>query len=100
MLVNDMKEKLMKILDESPRRFVWLAEKNIIVEEKFGEHKEIIKKYRITSLNKDFDYLINYVMAGDIFVRTSPMGCISKMFLKQIVEQLETSDETFASMKL
>ena len=100
MLVNDMKEKLMKILDESPRRFVWLAEKNIIVEEKFGEHKEIIKKYRVTSLNKDFDYLINYVMAGDIFVRTSPMSCISKMFLKQIVEQLETSDETFASMKL
>lgn len=100
MSVSDMKDKLMKMLDDSPHGFVWLAEKNIVVEERFGEHKDIIKKYRVTSLNRDFDYLINYVMIGDDFVCSSPMRCLSKTFLKQIVEQLEVSDESFASSEL
>jgi len=95
-----MKEKLMKMLDDSLHGFVWLAEKNIVVEERFGEHKDIIKKYRVTSLNRDFDYLINYVMIGDGFVCSSPMRCLSKVFLKQIVEQLEVSNEAFASAEL
>ena len=95
-----MKEKLMKMLDDSPHGFVWLAEKNIVVEERFGEHKEIIKKYRVTSLNRDYDYLINYVMVGNDFVYSSPMSYLSKTFLKQIVEQLEVSDEAFASAEL
>lgn len=95
-----MKEKLMKMLDDSPHGFVWLAEKNIVVEERFGEHKDIIKKYRVTSLNRDFDYLINYVMVGNDFVYSSPMRYLSKTFLKQIVEQLEVSDEAFASSEL
>lgn len=43
----------MKMLDDSHHGFVWLAEKNIVVEERFGEHKDIIKKYRVTSLNRD-----------------------------------------------
>ena len=95
-----MKEKLMKMLDDSTHGFVWLAEKNIVVEERFGEHKEIIKKYRVTSLNRDYDYLINYVMVGNDFVYSSPMRYLSKTFLKQIVEQLEVSDEAFASAEL
>ena len=100
MSVSDMKEKLMKMLDDSPHGFVWLADKNIVVEERFGEHKDIIKKYRVTSINRDFDYLINYVMVGGDFVCSSPMRCLSKVFLKQIVEQLEVSDEAFASSEL
>ena len=100
MSVSDMKEKLMKMLDDSPHGFVWLAEKNIVVEERFGEHKDIIKKYRVTSLNRDYDYLVNYVMVGNDFVCSSPMRCLSKTFLKQIVEQLEVSDEAFASSEL
>jgi hypothetical protein len=95
-----MKEKLMKMLDDSPHGFVWLAEKNIVVEERFGEHKDIVKRYKITSLNKDFDYLVNYMMDDKDFVSSSPMRCLSKTFLKQIVEQLEASDETFASAEL
>ena len=95
-----MKEKLMKMLDDSTHGFVWLAEKNIVVEERFGEHNDIIKKYRVTSLNRDYDYLINYVMVGNDFVYSSPMRYLSKTFLKQIVEQLEVSDEAFASAEL
>ena len=90
----------MKMLDDSPHGFVWLAEKNIVVEERFGEHKDITKKYKITSLNRDFDYLVNYVMVGNDFVYSSPMRYLSKTFLKQIVEQLEVSDEAFASSEL
>ena len=95
-----MKEKLIKMLDDSPHGFVWLAEKNIVVEERFGEHKDIIKKYRVTSLNRDYDYLVNYVMLGDTFVCCSPMRCLSKTFLKQIIEQIETPDEEFAAAEL
>jgi hypothetical protein len=39
-------------------------------------------------------------MVGNDFVYSSPMRCLSKTFLEQIVEQLEASDETFASAEL
>ncbi len=90
----------MKMVDESTHGYVWLVDKKIVVEERFGEHHDIVKKYRVTSLSKTDDYLVNYKLFGSDFISSSPIRCLSKSFLKQIVDQIKTPDEEFASSEL
>ena len=42
--------KLIEIVSSFPQKVIWLGNKLIIIEERFGKRKEIIKNYRITSV--------------------------------------------------
>lgn len=79
--------KLIEIITSFPQRVIWLGNKPIIIEERFGKRKEIIKNYRITSIYMENDEpIINYILVGyETFVYSSLVKDLSKEFISQIL---------------
>lgn len=79
--------KLIEIITSFPQRVIWLGNKPIIIEERFGKRKEIIKNYRITSIYMENDGpIINYILVGyETFVYSSLVKDLSKEFISQIL---------------
>ena len=79
--------KLIEIVSSFPQKVIWLGNKQIIIEERFGKRKEIIKNYRITSICMENDEpIINYILVGyETFVYSSSVKDLSKEFIVQIL---------------
>ena len=82
--------------------YLRLRETNIIVEEKFGKNKEIIKKYHILDICEK-ENTVRYSLIGcDDFEYSSPFKYLSKSFIEQLLKQINDntslSDEEIAEM--
>ena len=82
-----MIEKLKEVINNYPSKVIWFGSEQIIVEERFGKRKEIIKNYRITSMcTENNDCIINYMVIGDeTFIHSSLADDLSGTFIAQIL---------------
>ena len=85
-----MREKLFEIINKAPWGIIWLGNKKVFIEEKFGEKKNVIKNYQITSVSiEENECLITYFLVGDnTFIHTSRTNDLSDIFIAQVLTSL------------
>ena len=81
-----MLKKLYEIVANESEKRLLLSDRNIVVEEKFGESKNITKKYRIDRIFiEDDDILVSYNADDSDFSYTAYAKDLSKSFIGQIM---------------
>ena len=82
-----MVNKLYEMISESDEKKISLYDKNVVVEEKFGESKNIVKKYHIdTIFIENDDILVRYYLLEDMyFPHTSYIKDLPKTFISQML---------------
>lgn len=97
-----MWEKLLSSFKKNPFTYLRLCEKNIIVEERFGKNKDIIKKYHILDISEKDKTIIYSLVGCNYFIYSAPFKYLSKNFIEQISKQINNdtliSDEEIAEM--
>ena len=85
-----MREKLFEIVNQQPLKMLCIGKKVILVEERFGERKNIIKNYRITSISiENGKCLISYVLVDEeYFLHTSYIEDLSNTFIAQVLSEI------------
>lgn len=85
-----MREKIFEIISKQNNKTIWLGNKKVFVEERFGERKNIIKKYRITSIYvEDGECMVSYILIDSkCFIHTSYVKDLSNTFIAQILVEL------------